>query len=114
MRIHERQRSGPVRWRGPGSQQPVEFDDPLVEAGQFIGALDGVGGVGVIADRAAVVPDLGLQSIASFADAVQLSADALVRLTRKPRGLNFLAQCCRPVFRPNGGCRREMPRLYCT
>ena len=41
-------------------------------------------------------------------------ADAVVRLTREPRGLNLLAQCCRPVFRPNGGCRHEVPRLYCT
>jgi hypothetical protein len=37
-----------------------------------------------------------------------------VRLTRKPRGLNLLAQCRRPVFCPDGGCRHEVPRLYCT
>ncbi|OBI53809.1 hypothetical protein A5707_11160 [Mycobacterium kyorinense] len=35
------QRAGSVRRRRPGAQQPVEFDDPLVEAGQFVGALPG-------------------------------------------------------------------------
>jgi hypothetical protein len=57
-------------------QQSVEFGNPLVEAGQFLGALDGVGGIGVIADGASVVSDFGLQTISPFPQSCQLGSDA--------------------------------------
>ena len=86
--------SSSVGRRRTGVQQPVEFGDPLVEADQFVGALDGVGGVGVIADGTAVVADFGLQPIPSFLQPGQLGGDALACLTGKPRGLDFFAHLC--------------------
>src|ERR1700751_6207972 len=60
--------------------------------------MDGSGGVGVIAHRAAVASDLGLQAIATFLYAAQLGGDTLACLIGKPRGLDFFAHLRRPVF----------------
>jgi hypothetical protein len=57
-------------------QQPVEFGNPLVEADQLIGALDGIGGVGVVADGTAVVSHFGFQPVTSFPQPSQLAFDA--------------------------------------
>jgi hypothetical protein len=65
-------------------QQPVEFGEPLVEADQFVGALDGVRRVGVIANGTAVVADFGLQPIPAFLQPGHFGGDALACLTGKP------------------------------
>jgi hypothetical protein len=84
----------------------------ITEAGQFVGPLDGIGGVGVIAHRAAVASDLGLQAIATFPYPAQLGGDALACLIGKPRGLDFFAHLRRPVF-PGATAIATAERLEC-
>ncbi len=67
-------------------QQPVEFGDSLVEADQFVGALDRVGGVGVIADGTTVVADFGLQPVPSFLQPGQFGGDAIRASPVSPEG----------------------------
>jgi predicted secreted protein len=71
------QRASSVRRRRSGLQQSVEFTDSLVETGQFVSALNGVGSVSVIADGAAVVSDFTLEAIAAFSQPRQLCVDAI-------------------------------------
>ena len=61
---------------GTGVQQPVEFGNPLVEADQFVGALDGVCGVGVVADGTAIIAHFGFKPVAPFPQPSQLAFDA--------------------------------------
>ena len=78
------QRFGLVRRRRPGPQQPpVEFVDPVGEDDQFVGALDRLGRVSVIADHAAVVFDLDLQPLAPLPQPVQLRGEVLPRRIRQ-------------------------------
>src|SRR6201999_3127592 len=97
----------PVRWHRAGVQQPVEFGDPFVEAGQFVGALDGVGGVGVVADGTAVVAESALQPVPAFLQPGQLGRDAIACLTGKPRGLDVFTQFWSTC--PGGSCRQYIP-----
>ena len=67
---------------GPGAQPPVQLVDPVGEDDQFVGALDRLGRVAVIADHAAVISDLDLQVFAPLPQPVQLRGEVLLRRVR--------------------------------